>query len=490
MSQAIILRTLGPRQPFKSTVPVHASPFVGADLTTAPHTSAYGALVRLVRLNGMRRSDMAPLLGIHTQRAQDLGAVMTFSEARHTQLATALRLPDVPSSWNLSAWFPFAAPSSLMKEGWRFRYCPDCFRSGYHVHLHQLPWFDRCPWHGTALTTTCRACRKDIRTGADWLEDRDMICECGHSFIDTSATIKGALAPPAGAKTFLDDYLAWAAQERGCAMLAAPPNYSEPAVPLATIVILPGRWQPWAATGSSFHTRMWSNSGHPAPGALQALSDLETLRHDRPGFLRLSPNHAKACAQVAAQLALKLPKETLSDGEMSLFLAGAGIEAPLLFEPARRPLSGEVSSMVLWQTSAGNFLNLTCLHPAAYRPVTTILDTVMGTRTLVDFHAQTCAGELDLLLRCCRDVLARGYAEGLRSVLAPYFPSLWKMERDRPHLTQPWLIVRRRGGAISSIRAVWEPLNLSGRQAAEAIQEADDANRRRERYSGRSGRKK
>ena len=179
MSPAIILRTLGPRQPFKSTVPVHASPFVGADLTSAPHTSAYGALVRLVRLNGMRRSDMAPLLGIRTQRAQDLGAVMTFSEARHTQLATALRLSDVPASWNLSAWFPFVAPSSLMKEGWRFRYCPDCFRTGYHVHLHQLPWFDRCPWHGTALTTTCRACRKDIHTGADWLEDRDMICECG-----------------------------------------------------------------------------------------------------------------------------------------------------------------------------------------------------------------------------------------------------------------------------------------------------------------------
>ena len=490
MSPAITLRTPGPRQPLKSTALVRASPFVGADLTSAPHTSAYGALVRLLRLNGMRRSEMAPLLGIRTQRAQDLAAVMTFSEARQTQLAAALRLTDVPASWNLSTWFPFSAPSTLLKDNWRFRYCPDCLQSGYHVHLHQLPWFDRCPWHEAALTTTCSVCRNKICTGADWPEDRNMVCQCGHSIINTEAAIAGALAPPAGAEAFLNDYLAWAAKERGRAVLAAPSNYSEPEVSLATIVILPRCWQPWAAAGSSFHTRVWRNTGHSAPGALQALSDLGTLRLDRPGFLKLSPNHAEACAQVAAQLALKLPKETLSDGEMSLFLAGAGIEAPLLFEPARRPLSGEVSSMVLWQTSAGNFLNLTCLHPAAYRPLANILDAVVGMRTLADFHAQTCAGELDVILRCCRDVLARGYAEGLRSVLAPYVPSLWKMGRDRPHLTQPWLIVRREDGAISSIRAVWEPMNISGRHAAEAIQEADDANRRRERYSGlRRGKK-
>ncbi|KRG39507.1 hypothetical protein ARC78_01960 [Stenotrophomonas pictorum JCM 9942] len=61
---------------------------------------------------------------------------------------------------------------------------------------------------------------------------------------------------------------------------------------------------------------------------------------------------------MAAELALKLPPETLSDGAMSLSLAGAGIEAPTSFEPARRPFSAEVSTMVPWRTSAGDFLRV------------------------------------------------------------------------------------------------------------------------------------
>jgi len=415
---------------------------------------------------------------------------MTFSDARQVKFAAALRLSDVPASWNLSLWFPFSAPSSLMKDGWQFRYCPECLRVGYHVHLHQLPWFERCPWHGAALATTCSACSDRIDTSANWLTGHDMTCRCGHTLIDTSAAIEGVVGPPPEAAAFLDAYLDWAARERGSVTLAGPDSYEAPASLLGAVVTLPRRWQPWAPAAGPFHARLWANTGRPAPGALQTLAELETLRRDRPGFLKLSPDHANACAQVAADLALKLPAETLSDGEMSLFLAGAGINAPTSFDPARRPFSAEVSSMVPWQTSAGNFLNLTCLHPAAYRPLVELLDAFMGAHPRADFHAQAHAGELDLLLRCCRDVLARGYAEGLRSVLAPHVPALWDMRRDRPHLCRPWLLVRRKNGRIASVRAVWEPLNLNGRQAPETIEAADLANRRRERCSSLRRKKK
>lgn len=485
MIRAVDLHEVGSRKHFNPVAMVQASPFVGADLTQTPHSSAYGTLARLVRLNCMRPSGIAPLLGIRTQRTQNLAAIMTFSEAKQAKLAAALLLSDPPASWNLSIWFPFSASPSVMSEGWQFRYCPDCLRCGYHAHLHQLPWFGRCPWHGSALSTTCPTCRTEVDTSANWIEGRDMTCQCGHTLIDTSAAIKGTVTQPVGASAFLDAYLDWAAQERAAVTLAARPRYSTPVTSLRDVVELPRKWHPWAAHVRAPHTRTWVNTGHPAPGALQVLEDLDTLRRDRPGFLKLSQEHATACAQVAAKLALKLPEATLSDGEMTLFLAGTGIQAPPTFKPARRPFSPKLASMVPWQTSAGDFLNLTCLHPASYRPIVDVFDAIIGMRTMADFHAQARAGEVDLLLRCCRDILARGYAEGLRSLLAPHVPALFEMRRDRPHLSQPLLLVRRTKGTITSIRAIWEPLNFSGRQEHEAIQEADDANKRRERYQGR-----
>lgn len=489
MSRAISLRAPGSTQPLSPHALIQASPFVGADLATTPHASAYGTTLRLIRLNALRPTDLASLLGLRVQRTQNLAAIMTFSDARQGKLAEALRLPDVPASWNLSTWFPFAAPSKLLEGGWTFRYCPECLRGGYHTLLHQLPWFARCPWHGAPLTRTCEGCGSAVDTRATWSEGNDLACACGQARIDTDAAIAGTVAPPSGATVFLDAYLAWAAQERVCATLVAPGIAAlwEPA--LAGVVELPRRWSAWVAPDGPSHARVWHNMGRPAAGALQTLTELDTLRRDRPGFLKLSPAHARACSQVAADLALKLPARTLSDGEMSLFLAGAGIEAPAEFEPARRAFSAEVSSLVPWRTGGAHFLNLTCLHPAAYRPLVALMDAVLAGRTLADFHAQALPGELDLLLRCCGDVLARGYAEGLRSVLAPHVPELWDLGRDRPHLSQPWLIARRSGDRMVSARAVWQPLGVAPQQEAELIQMEDDANRRRARYAG-AGRKK
>jgi hypothetical protein len=489
MSPAVSLRAPGSTQPLSPHALVAASPFVGADLSTTPHASAYGTVTRLIRLNVLRPSDLSALLGIRVQRTQNLATVMTFSQARQARLAEALRLPDVPPNWNLSAWFPFAAPSTLLEAGWTFRYCPQCLRFGYHTLLHQLPWFGRCPWHGAELRTTCEGCDSRVDTRATWADGEDLVCACGQARVDTDASIAGTVAPPAGAVPFLDEYLAWASRERACSSLATPEAVALSGHALAGVVELPRRWWPWATPLGRRHVRVWHNVQRTAPGALQALTEFQTLRRDRPGFLRLSANHARACSQVAADLALKLPARTLSDGEMTLFLAGAGIAAPASFEPARRAFSAEVSSLVPWRTGGGDFLNLTCLHPAAYRPLVAVLDIALAGRSLADFHAQAAAGELDLLLRCCGDVLARGYAEGLRSVLAPHVPELWQLGRDRPHLSQPRLVVRRYGDRLASIRAVWDPLPVGPQQEADLIQVEDEANRRRARYAG-VGRKK
>jgi hypothetical protein len=489
MSAPVSLRASGSSKQLWPYAVIPTSPFVGGDLGTIPCASAYGVTARLVRLNAFRRTDLAALLGLRTQRTQNLATLMTFSEARQAKLADALRLPDVPPSWNLSAWFPFTAPSKLFEAGWTLRYCPDCLRTGYHTLLHQLPWFARCPWHGVGLRTSCGGCGRAVDTRADWQQGYDLVCDCGYPCVDTDAAVTGTVAPPPGATVFLEDYLTWAADRRASATLAATASCTAGLMAVAAAVDLPRRWRPWAAVGRAPHARVWRNTCGHAPGALQALTELETLRQDRPGFLKLAPAFACACSHVAADLALKLPASTLADGEMTLFLAGAGIEAPATFEPARRAFSGEVSALVPWRTGGGDFLNLTCLHPAAYRPLVAVLDVLLAGRSLGDFHAQAAEDELNLLLRCCRDVLARGYAEGLRSVMAPHVPELWQLGRDRPHLTHPWLIIERDRGRLVAIRAVWEPLVIGRQEAAALIHAEDEKNRRRARYAG-SGRKR
>lgn len=484
MSASVVLRHAAPHAPLSPRAVVALSPFVGADLTPVPHSSAFGVVSRLIRLNALLPADLAPLLGIRTQRTQDLSSVMTFSDARQSQLAQALRLHGMPSSWNLSTWFPFSAPSKLMADRWAFRFCPECLCSGYHTHLHQMPWFGRCPWHGKVLQTHCGRCGGTPPVNADWAPNQNLMCACGHLLLETRAAVERAAGPPSGAQAFLDGYLAWAAKERSASTLAAAPMAGDPMHVLASLVRLPHSWRDFGASPRAMHARNWRATGRAVHDTLQTLGELETLRRVRPGFVKLSAAHARACGCVAADLALKLPAQTLADGEMTLFLAGAGIEAPASFEPAKRPFSAEMSAMTPWRTSAGEFLNLTCLHPAAYRPVVHLLDAAMSGRSLPDFHSQSTPGELELLVRACGQILARGYAEGLRSLLAPHVPMLFRMGRDAPHLTQPWLIVRCKEGRLDRISAAWEPLRRGAHQEAELIQAADDANRRREKYAG------
>src|SRR3546814_2354937 len=75
------------------------------------------------------------------------------------------------------------------------------------------------------------------------------------------------------------------------------------------------------------------------------------------------------------------------------------------------------------------FLNLLCVHPFAYRLVAGLVDAVLEGRNLFDFHAQASHQEFDLLMRGCGQVLARGYAEGLRSTLAVHVPELYTEPR-------------------------------------------------------------
>lgn len=215
------------------------------------------------------------------------------------------------------------------------------------------------------------------------------------------------------------------------------------------------------------------------------LIGLEEVRRDRPGFLTTPKRLAPMMSAVAVDLAMRLPDKSLTDREMSLFLAGAGIEAPQSFDPASRSFSGEVSLLPPTCVGGRQFLNLLCVHPSAYRLVAGLVDAALEGRNLFDFHAQATRQEFDLLMRGCGQVLARGYAEGLRSTLAVHVPELYAQPRLAPRLRQPWALLGRTNGRLASIRVAWVPLSCASRGEAALLEAEDHANQRRQRSRGR-----
>lgn len=494
----IELRGTRPRSELSPCAEVLTSPFAGSDQSDTPGASGFGTLAKIVRLNHLAPKELSSLLGIRVRRADDLSAIMTFSEARQIAVARSLRLPEVPAHWNVSTWFPFKAPSSLLAADWTFRYCSECLLAGYHTLLHQLPWIHRCAWHDVPLRDDCEHCGLPVAVKADWVPGANLQCACNQSPLDTELILRATA--PDGAKYFTDKYLHWAGEQRARYTLVIPELPGNPRRALETLVELPSHWRrrvrpfidshadascaPRPALPKVHFRTLEASKSAPLPDR-DGLVELEQVRRDRPGFLTTPARLAPMMSAVAANLAISLPAKALTDQEMSLFLAGMGVEAPVSFDPASRRFSPMVSMLPPAYIGGRQFLNLLCVHPCTYRLVAGLVDAALAGRNLFDFHAQASHQEFDLLMRSCGQVLARGYAEGLRSTLAVHVQELHLQPRLSPRLRQPWALVRHKSARLSSVRVAWVPLSCAGRGEAAVLEAADQANQRRERYRGR-----
>src|SRR3546814_8857231 len=97
------------------------------------------------------------------------------------------------------------------------------------------------------------------------------------------------------------------------------------------------------------------------------LVELEQVRRDRPGFLTTPKRLAPMMSAVAANLALCLPVKSLTDREMSRFLAGIAIDTPDSFDPSDRRFSGEVSIWPPTYMAKRRFFPLLCVPPSPSR---------------------------------------------------------------------------------------------------------------------------
>ena len=471
---------------------IYESPWVGSDFSTVPAASAFGVLARLVRLNVLTPRDLFATFGLRLHRADDLSEVMTFSNARQLAFAKALGFSDVPVEWTLSAWLPFRTKTALLRDPWCFRYCPVCLAMGYHTLLHQLPWFYRCPWHRCSLRTGCIRCNTPVATQANWTVDANLRCRnCAHELLVTDRAIESATQEPIGARIFVQEYLAWAVQQRTKTVLIVPDAPSRSHAALAELI------RPEQVSGTS-HQRIYlaERKLHSAPGARapetsENFRRLDDLRRDRPGFLQVPDFMRRALASVASNLALKLPPHSLTDREMHMFLVGMGIRAPPAFQPAIREDSGSVSMLPPASVAGQQYLNLTCVHPSSYRAITHLIDAAMDSSLATGNQGQVSPAEASILMQVSRDILCRGYAEGIRSVLSRHVSELYGMSRDRPHLTEPWIMAVFDNSALCLARTIWRPIPRGMFGEADVLEQADAANRRRQKaQAGRRTRKR
>jgi hypothetical protein len=247
-----------------------------------------------------------------------------------------------------------------------------------------------------------------------------------------------SIKPAPGQEAFLARYGAWARDAREHQVLLGAPDapFSEK-IAQALIRIPSGVAGATEKTSAVDHA-----AGHrrvyrlrPSGRAIACPTDatrLEMLAGDCPQMLELPDFLVDGIRAAARDLAGKLPGGSLTAREQLLFLGTPDADLSH-FAQADRPTSGTVRCLPPMTAGPRRFLDLSCIHPV-------VLRTVRSLELAGDLPPGS--GELEIRRRVQRDLLCRGYAEGMRAVLSRYAPVLHSLGRDRPHLTVGWVLMR------------------------------------------------
>lgn len=417
---------------------------VGDRPEPVPAQSAFGWVVRLARLNQFSPGDFHRMLGIRVARADDLSRTLALSMRRQDALAEALGIAR-PDCWSLGAWHPFeGAPAGF--EISEFRYCLGCIRVGYHTLLHQMPWIGHCPWHGVRLRSGCPRCGGALAVSSA-VGRKLLSCVCGCDLVNESAAAQLA-APLPGAALALEQYFSWASAERRVCRLVGSSD-----VPLGGQLLGLLVQPPFGGANSSVRaaepvspSRRYRASGRTGRGNDPRLASLKV---DCPQLLELPEDWVTPARLVARGLAMKLPAGSLTPVEHAVFL-GVSLEELGPTESAGRPTSGTVRCLPPIAVGSRRFLDLSAVHPVVVRVVARLDDGLANSEAPPD---RTELPDPGMGRAPTRDLMLRGYAEGLRTVLSRYVPKLYELGRDRPHLSAAWALVRR--GDRSEVRVAF-----------------------------------
>lgn len=182
-----------------------------------------------------------------------------------------------------------------------------------------------------------------------------------------------------------------------------------------------------------------------------AVAKMSTLAEDDINMVEVPKHLERSFIRVGCDLANHLPHGALSSTEMTLFFDGAVRQSSGIFKPAQRKSIQDISWLPTRLVGNRRFLSLSCIDPKATRVAAELVAWLTS-------EAYDCLENEEsrhrFILGAVSRTLLRAYAEGCRTVLARHVPTLFDSQRDRPHLTEPWIMVGKEAG-LSQAQWVW-----------------------------------
>ena len=196
---------------------------LGVELEPFPYASAFSLLLRVTRLMDLEGSEWFRTLGLRC--GANRMALQDFSPGRvsRARFETALGLSgtQVPTWWSAEVWSPLRTGGLLDRTPRPIRWCWHCASYGYHTMLFQLPSVHACPWHEFPLLEACPKCKRGSAV-VDALGGLGR-CTCGFDWLKIDRATVGMWSfPTMRAESWLEQYLAWASDQRLRRCMVAP----------------------------------------------------------------------------------------------------------------------------------------------------------------------------------------------------------------------------------------------------------------------------
>jgi hypothetical protein len=441
---------------------------VGANVCALPFISGFGCLARITRLNWFRKSDLFAVFGVRATQGLDLLRRCEQPGVAQTTIETAIGMQGsgISRFWSPAAWSPIDVGTRWSEAPMPLRLCPSCARYGYHSTVFQMPWVERCPWHRDALISACPRC---VRPFSSTLGPHEALlrCACGFDWFDRrQATIEIAKFPTTVAAHRLQAYLQWSAEQAAQRRLIAPTPSGEWLAGMTVLVRPPpslGEFLRSPPTQRQAH--VWRASEQPEdeappPGAFAGWMDIR--KGHTIQLAKLPDALRKPLRNIARQTVLSCPPKALTHAEWAAF----GVTLPA---DRCKPSQGQPEFVFLpagRRIGHGTWIYLVAVIREAVELCDRVLE--VSERELTD-------GRLDralspdtalslafdrvpsrgLVLRLLEHLLSRGYAAGLRIVLARHIPELYDRVKSSPASWLPIVEMRIVDRQVTEVRAAW-----------------------------------
>lgn len=447
-------------RPFACSLP-------GAELERFPFLSGYGLALRVTRLTALTPEDLKSVLGVRGGSSADVFLSTRRPWPKLFDLLEKLGLAGsgIADYWTEEAWSPVQLHGAWNSPPGPVRLCPICARYGYHSMLFQLPSIEQCPWHSSPFETHCPDCLAP-NGGGFGPGQLLSVCNCGHDpFQPDLAATRMWEFPTAQTSAWIDAYLDWAEAERPFRHLVARPGSgpSDWAAGFAALAAPPPALMP-DCTPAKLFVRTFDAPSQADPEQRHFWGWSQLSGDRQPVTYLALPENVRPALEAATKRAIsRLPQTPLGlRPSMHAFGLGQRLANSVEYQTDRFIVPfGDGSDGLTW-------LNLSAVDPCALlvcdRLVQSVAETLGGLQISADRSWQAARSQaIDrvwgraALGGALRELLARGYEQGVEAVVRLHIGCTWPAER--PWL-EPLAEYRGRGRTLEQISIVWAPSRL------------------------------